>query len=93
MGPNTPFFTKEDAIGLMERQNQNHEWNKVQFQQILDRLNSQSENMHNENTKNNQSPPRKNQRTTNSAATREHNEALLHDQIMTEVQHEEVGKE
>lgn len=86
MGPNSPFFTKADATKMMDHQNQIHAKTQQQFNQILVRLNSTHNSLPSPIVATH-SPPRKNQRTgdSDSQTTSEH------DQIMSDVRHEEVG--
>jgi hypothetical protein len=85
-GPTSPFFTKSDAMQMMEKQSQLQASTQSQFEKILNLLSMTTAPDHTVT----QSPPRKNQRTEEASTPIKCN-ATRNDQIMTDARHEEVG--
>ena len=88
MGPNTPFFTKDDATSMLAQQHKTQDDTQAQLNQILKLLSNHTGRSEMDQV---QSPPRKNQRMEDGIATSTTAHKPGTDQIMSEAGHEEVG--
>ena len=89
-GSASPFFTKEDAAHMMERQTLIHDNTQTQLQHILQLLQGQYAKVHDDETA--KSPPRKNQRIHEEPGTPTIRNGIMQDHPMTDDSHEEVSK-